>query len=588
MISELYIKNFAIIEELRLQLAPGFNVLTGETGAGKSIILDAVMLLLGGRADTDVVRSGCETAYVEGVFTLPPPFREAIAPLLAEEGVEGDDPESLLLAREVRLNGRNIGRVNGRAVTVTFMRQVSEGLVDIHGQGEHLSLLRPRAHLPLLDAYGGLQEERHVLAKEVRELGKIRKELTELRQNARNIAQRIDMLQYQVEEIDAARLEVGEEERVRAERTRLANVEQLLEHSSEAVALIMEVDGEMPAAVDLLGQAERALGHLARLDETCTPSLRRLEGLVSELSDLAVELRDYQEALEYDPDRLNFLEERLNLISNLKRKYGDDVEEILRFREKAAAELEAIGHNEERTEELEAEVEVYLRRIGQMAQALSQKRRAVADRLAGAVEQELADLNMEGARFTVAFERTPDEEGAQVNGERLAFDHTGIDQVQFLISTNPGEPLKPMAKVASGGETSRLMLALKTALARVDETPTLIFDEIDQGIGGRVGDVVGRKLWALTGERDHQVIVVTHLPQLAGYGDAHYHVSKFVRDGRTVTGVERVEGDGRIDELAAMLGTQGEAARRGAQAIRSQAAAVKEGDGKVTKESVDG
>ena len=587
MISELYIKDFAIIDELRLQLAPGFNVLTGETGAGKSIILDAVTLLLGGRAETEMVRSGCETAYVEGVFTLPPPFKEAIAPLLAEEGVEGDDPDSLLLAREVRVNGRNIGRVNGRAVTVTFMREVSERLVDIHGQGEHLSLLRPRAHLPLLDAYGDLEAERQALAKEVRALRKIRKELDELRRNARNIAQRIDMLQFQVEEIDAARLEVGEEEKVRAERARLANVEQLLEYSSEAVALIVEMEGEMPAAVDLLSQAERALGQLARLDETCQPLLERLEGLVSELSDLAVELRDYQEGLEYDPDRLNFLEERLNLIGNLKRKYGDDVEAILQFRDEAAAELEAIGHNEERTETLEGEVDDYLHRIGQMAQALSQKRQAVADRLAAAVERELADLNMAGARFTVAFERTAAEEGAHVDGERLAFDHTGIDQVQFLISTNPGEPLKPMAKVASGGETSRLMLALKTALARVDETPTLIFDEIDQGIGGRVGDVVGRKLWGLTGGGDHQVVVVTHLPQLAGYGDSHYHVSKFMKDGRTVTAVEPLDEGGRVDELAAMLGTQGEAARRGAEAIMDQVAAVKENGRQIMADSVE-
>lgn len=587
MISELYIKDFAIIDELRLHLAPGFNVLTGETGAGKSIILDAVMLLLGGRAETEMVRSGRETAYVEGVFTLSPPFREAIAPLLAEEGVEGDDPDTLLLAREVRVNGRNIGRVNGRAVTVTFMREVSEGLVDIHGQGEHLSLLRPRSHLPLLDAYGGLQEEQRSLAQEVRALGKIRKELAELKRNARNIAQRIDMLQFQVEEIDAARLEVGEEEQVRTERTRLANVEQLLEHSSEAVALIVEMDGEMPAAVDLLGQAERAMNQLARLDETCEPMLERLEGLVSELSDLAVELRDYQEGLEYDPGRLNFLEERLNLIANLKRKYGDDVEAILQFRDEAAAELDAIGHNEERTEALEAEVEDYLHRIGQMAQALSEKRRTVAERLAEAVEQELADLNMAGARFTVSFERTADEEGAYVDGERLAFDHMGIDQAQFLISTNPGEPLKPMAKVASGGETSRLMLALKTALARVDETPTLIFDEIDQGIGGRVGDVVGRKLWGLAGNGEHQVVVVTHLPQLAGYGDAHYHVSKGVSEGRTVTAVERLDEAGRLAEMAAMLGTQGDAARRGAEAIMDQATAVKADGRQVMAESVE-
>ncbi|MDX1664483.1 MAG: DNA repair protein RecN [Candidatus Promineifilaceae bacterium] len=579
MISELYIKDFAIIDELRLHLAPGFTVLTGETGAGKSIILDAVMLLLGGRAETTVVRAGCDTAYVEGIFELPPAFQEAVAPLLAREGVDSGDPTSLLLAREIRVEGRNICRVNGRAVTLSFLSEISEQLVDIHGQGEHLSLLRPRAHLPLLDAYAGLREEQRALAREVTELRRLENQLLERRRNARNIAQRIDMLEFQVTEIDAAMLEPGEEEELRAERARQANMEQLMEYTGEALALLYGEDDELPAALDQLSHAERALGHLARLDETKEPWLERLEGLSSEVSDLARELRHYQEELEFNPGRLDFLEERLELINNLKRKYGDSIEEVLEFRDEAAAELKAISHNEERMETLAAEVERYLHRIGELGQALSEKRRAAADELAAAVERELEDLRMSGAHFAVDFQREGDPHGAFVADEhgqdRVAFDNTGIDRLEFLISTNPGEPLKPMAKVASGGETARLMLALKTALAQVDETPTLIFDEIDQGIGGRVGDVVGRKLWGLTARGDHQVVVVTHLPQLAGYGDAHYHVSKGLSDGRTVTAVSRLERAERVQELAAMLGTSDEAGRQGAEAILEQAAASK-------------
>jgi DNA repair protein RecN (Recombination protein N) len=576
MLSELYIHDFAIIEELRLGLAPGFTVMTGETGAGKSIILDAVSLLLGGRADTTMVRSGCEAAYVEGLFVLPSHLQPGVAALLASEQVESEDPSLLLLAREVRQNGRNICRVNGRAVTLSFLRGVAENLVDIHGQGEHLSLLRPRAHLPLLDAYGGLEGERQEVARKVAALRKMENELAALRRDAREIAKRIDMLQFQVAEIDAANLQPGEEEELRAERTRLANVEQLMEFASETHALMLSPDDEAPAVIDLLSHAERSLLQLVRLDETKEPWLARLQGLVSEFSELSAELSDYQEGLEVNPGRLDFIEERLELFNQLKRKYGDDIIAVLAWRDQAAVELDQITHSEERSEALAGSIDAGLREIGSLAQALSQRRQEAAQKLAAAVERELADLRMEGARFAVDFAHSADENGAYVGEERLAFDASGIDQVEFLISTNPGEPLKPMARVASGGETARLMLALKTALARVDQTPTLIFDEIDQGIGGRVGAVVGRKLWGLAADSEHQVVVVTHLPQLAGFGDAHYHVSKGVNGGRTITAVTRLDDDGRIVELAAMLGTQDETARRGAESILQQAELAKQ------------
>jgi DNA repair protein RecN (Recombination protein N) len=572
MLFELYIRNFAIIDELRLRFDPGFNVLTGETGAGKSIILDAVMLLLGGRADTAMVRSGCEEAYVEAAFSLGPELQAAVTPLLAEEGLD-EESDSLLLARELRLSGRNICRVNGRAVSLNILRQVAEPLIDIHGQGEHLSLLRPRSHLPLLDSYAGsgLIEERAILAREVSQWQKIQRELKELRQNERAIAQRLDMLQFQIQEIGAANLRLDEEEELRAERTRLANAEQLIRSATEVIVLLNGLDHDAQSITDMLGQAERALSQLVRYDATQAPRLERVQGIVFQVSELAAELQYYLDELEFSPGRLDYVEERLELIHSLKRKYGENVAAVLALRDRAIVELDQISHSEERIAALEMEQEHYLRYIGELALALSQKRKAAAQRLAAAVEQQLADLNMAGARFSVDFTYEPAGDGAYVGEQRLAFDQSGIDQVEFLISTNPGEPLKPMARVASGGETARLMLALKTALAQVDATPTLIFDEIDQGIGGRVGDVVGRKLWGLTAVAQHQVIVVTHLPQLAGYGNSHFHVSKQTANGRTTTIVVNLDTPGRIHELAAMLGTQGEHAIGGAESILQQA-----------------
>ncbi len=573
MLSELFIQNFAIIDQLRLAFVPGFTVLTGETGAGKSIILDAVMLLLGGRADTTMIRAGSELAYLEGTFDLSPTLLEALRPVLEPEGL--DEGQTLILARELRMNGRNICRVNGRTVTLTLFSQIGDHLVDIHGQGEHLSLLRPASHLPLLDSFAGLDSEREALAQQVRQLHKVQQELQRLRTDARDAARRQDMLAFQIQEIQAAGLQPEEDEELRIERTRLANAEKLMTYANEMLRLLQDSGADAPAASDMLNQAERAASQLSRLDESRAGWVDRLQGLVSEFDELTADLRDYAESLEFNPERLGFVEERLELISMLKRKYGDSIPAILDFRERAQSELEVISHSEERINQLDAECERYLQLIGAAAVELSEKRQSAAERLATSVENELAELYMAGTRFRVAFRRERQPDGAYVGEDRLAFDHTGIDRAEFMISTNPGEPLKPMARIASGGETARLMLALKATLAQVDVTPTLIFDEIDQGIGGRVGAIVGRKLWGLTGNQQHQVVVVTHLPQLAGYGDAHLHVSKQVDHGRTTTHVAALDQAGRVAELAAMLGTQ-EHAREGAEAILRQALAGKQ------------
>jgi DNA repair protein RecN (Recombination protein N) len=395
-------------------------------------------------------------------------------------------------------------------------------------------------------------------------------ELASLQQDERLIAQRIDMLQYQIREIGAAELQVEEEDELRKERTRLANAEQLNRLAVEITAELIGLDDDTPAATDLLGKAERALGQLSRLDGSKSTLLENLQGISFQMNELAAEVQTYQQQLEFNPQRLNEVEERLELINTLKRKYGDSIVKVLATRDLAETQLEQISHNEKRIAVLEEGQERLLWKIGQLAEDLSKNRQDTAQRLSSAVEKQLNDLQLAGARFEVRFARELAVNGAYIDDARYAFDGTGIDRVEFVISANPGEPLKPVAKVASGGETARLMLALKTALAEVDGTPTLIFDEIDQGIGGRVGGVVGRKLWRLTATGNHQVIVVTHLPQLAGYGDVHFHVSKHVINGRTTTAVTNLDVSGRIGELADMLGTRGISAVGGAEAILRQ------------------
>ena len=576
MLSQLSIHDFAIIDDINLPIKPGFVVLTGETGAGKSIILDAVTLVLGGRADSSMVRAGSSTAFIEAEFVLNEALQEVINPLLLEDELQGDYPGLLVLAREVRENGRSIARVNGRTVSLAQLRTIAEPLVDIHGQGEHLSLLKPKAHLPLLDSYAALNGQREIYAGVVAQLQAVQNELHALRRDEKLIAQRVDMLTYQIDEIAAAALEPGEDEALREERTRLANAEKLQNLTSEINAALIGVDGDTQAAIDLIGEAERALHKLADVDDAQKELLQELQGLSFQLSEIAARIQEYQDNLEHNPQHLNEVEERLELINTLKRKYGETIAEILATHDRATAELQKISNSEERIAALETERESLLHRVGELGEALSLARQEAAKKLSAAVEGQLQDLYMEGARFAVSFERELSAEGAYGANGRYAFDGGGLDRAEFVISANPGEPLKPMARVASGGETARLMLALKSALAAVDATPTLIFDEIDQGIGGRVGDIVGRKLWSLAAVGEHQVIIVTHLPQLAGYGDAHLQVSKAVNGGRTTTQVNQLDRNGRVDELAAMLGTGHETAVNGANAILNHVQTVKE------------
>ncbi len=577
MLEELRIQNFAIIEDLILNFAADFNVITGETGAGKSIIIDAMSLLLGSRSDPGLVRAGTDRAVIEGVFAVPPPVQEQLIPLLDAEDLLDGETSVITLAREIRATGRSVARVNGITVRLDTLTEVGDLLVDIHGQSEHLSLLKPRQHIYLLDRYAGLVEPREALAGLVGRLRGIRDEITSLLRDEAELARRADMLKFQVDEIRAVGPTPDEEDEIRAERTRLANSEHLAEFSDRAYARLLGGEPDSPAATDLLQQAATALARLAAIDPTMAEHAEWADRLSAEAEELGEAMRHYHEDIEYSPARIDELEERLEAISRIKRKYGGTVVSALDFAGRAEAELDKIEHSEERLQELRAQEKDLLKSIGELAARLSEGRQKAAQKLAKSIERELADLRMEGAQFAVGIEQEQDtDNGAYVGKERLAFDATGIDRVEFLMTANPGEPLRPLSKVASGGETARIMLALKGVLGRVDHTPTLIFDEIDQGIGGRIGAVVGQKLWGLASS--HQVLVVTHLAQLAGFADKHFRVSKHEHAGRTITQTDILDDKARVEELAEMLGAQTDSARQSAHDILMLARRIKEGE----------
>jgi DNA repair protein RecN (Recombination protein N) len=569
MLTELHIQNFAIIDKLDLKFGPGLIILTGETGAGKSIILDAVTMLIGGRADTTMIRTEAEYAFVEGVFSLKGPERGALHEILKREELL-DDENYVTLTREVRREGRSIARVNGRTVNVSLLKELGALLVDIHGQSEHLSLLDTRAHLGLLDRFADVGEPLGHYRQSYHKLLAVRRELKELRQAQADAERRIDFLTYQAEEIDAAHLKPGEDVDLKQERDRLANAESLAEHVQNAITALDEGTPESPAASDLVGQAAQAMMGLVKIDPQHAELSEQATNLEETLAELVRSLRDYLEEIEFNPKRLEEVEERLDLIFSLTRKYGGSIEKVIASGEEARTQLENISQATERIEQLESEEATLLKKLAEEGGALSQKRQQAATKLGRGIETELDDLRMASAQFAVDFQTKSAPDGVPVgDGNCVAFDQNGYDRVEFLVAPNPGEGLKPLARIASGGETSRLMLALKNVLAHADEIPSLIFDEIDQGIGGRVGLVVGQKLWNLA--RNHQVFCVTHLPQLAAFGDQHYQVEKLVQDNRTLTRVATLTGERRLLELAQMLGKVGEATLQSAREILTTA-----------------
>jgi DNA repair protein RecN (Recombination protein N) len=534
MLTELRIRDFAVIDRLAVRLAPGLNVLTGETGAGKSIIVGALSLLLGERASSEVVRTGATRAEVEGVFDVV--GNDAVLELLAGHGVEPEDG-LLILRREVSAAGRGRVWINGVAATVAQLGEIGDHLVDLHGQHEHQSLLQPRQQRALLDAYAGAT----ALAVEVRtshdRLRDARARLAQLESRVRETEQRADFLRFQLEEIDRARVRPGEEEELEVDARRL-------EHASELAGLASTLHAELYAGEQAIGarlvEVKRAVEQIARIDPALQPWQEVVENALYSLEELGREMGGYASAVEHEPARLDELRRRQDLLFRLRRKYGPELADVLATAEAARLELAALDSSSLDHVEIEGEIDRAAAALGDSAARLGEHRRRGAAALAGEIAAVLPELGMAAARFAIELTPLP-EIGA-----------AGAEDVEFRIAVNAGFEPRPLSRVASGGEMSRVMLALKTVLAQLDGIPTLIFDEIDAGIGGRVARQVGEKLGRVA--QQHQVFVVTHLPQIASRADHHLLVQKGERDGMTATHVEVLEPDDRVREVARLLG----------------------------------
>jgi DNA repair protein RecN (Recombination protein N) len=560
MLKWLTIKNIALIGALDVEFGPGLTLLTGETGAGKSIIVDALGLLLGDRAAPDTIRSGSSQATVEALAETA----EAI-PLLEAHGLPAEGGE-IVVRRDVLASGRGRATVNGALVPLSLLRELAPCLAVVHGQHEPQGLLDPASHLALVDHHGGLLE----LAREVGRLHQrvhgIALELTALRSDRQAIERRRDMLRYQLDEIGKARLAAGEEDALRRERALLANAERVTAISAEAYSLLHD---DEEAVIPRLVQVFRRVEELAALDSRFSSAVEGRSSLRAQLEDLALVLRDFRGGLRADPKRLDEIELRLSAIDRLKRKYGVTVEEVLAFAERCEAELAPLGSPEVRERELEAALDESGGQYLGVARRLSAKRRETALDLEKRVKRELESLAMEKTRFQVRFnpEAAPD-----ADADRSSWSEAGLETAELLLSANPGEELKPLHRIASGGELSRILLALKSVATLDAAGKTLVFDEIDAGIGGRVAEVVGRKLRAMA-ER-HQVLCVTHLPQIAALADRHLAVRKRSEKGRTTVEIETLDSERRVQEVARMLGGEAvtpTAIRHAEEMIRSGA-----------------
>ncbi|HCC33283.1 MAG TPA: DNA repair protein RecN [Clostridiales bacterium] len=571
MLRRLAIQSFAIIERVEIDVELGFNVLTGETGAGKSILIDAVEVALGGRASSDYVRSGSEQAAVEATFDLRalPAASQCLAALGAVSRVD----HLLTLSREITTAGRSTGRINGRVASAGSIREVTQHLVDLHGQHEHQSLLRQERHRDFLDSFGGgaVQSQRRRVEAAHAHLQRIKAEMEALAGDAGQRERQLDLLRFQVEEIDRAALRPGEAAAIEEERRILGSIERLRSLLGGAYSCMTE-PGEGPSLGELASQVAAAVGEAARIDPGLEQLNRALGDISYQVQDSTRDLRQYLERLQPDPARLAELERRLDLLANLGRKYGPTSEDVLAFRERASRELDRIVAGESTIRRLQAEREQICGELGDLAGSLSSLRAGVSRDLERRMEEQLRDLAMEAVVFRVSIEQEEDAAGVPVAGTRLACSARGVDRVEFLISPNPGEPARPLARIASGGELSRIMLALKALVAEADAVPTVIFDEIDVGVGGSAALAVGRKLALVAAGR--QVMCVTHLAPIACFADTHLRIFKEVRGGRTVTLVERLDGAGRVDEIARMLaGTQqSPITRRHAEAMLADAA----------------
>jgi DNA repair protein RecN (Recombination protein N) len=535
MLLEIRARNFAVIDAVTVAFQSGLNVLTGETGAGKSLLLDAILLIRGARAQTDVIRTDTETATVEATFEVAP--RSPAAAVLDEAGLAPEQGQ-VVVRRELARSGRHRAFVNDSPVTVGLLERLGDHLVEIHGQHEHQRLLEPARQLDLLDRFAETDELRDHVGDLFAKHRTAAAELERARTAERDRAQREDLLRLQVAELDAARLRAGEEDELRGERRRLQHAERLSAGLAEAAGLLNDDDG---SAMSRLHRAARLLRDLGRLDPAFAAPADSVDGAGALVEDALGAIRALRDSIVSTPGRLEGIDERLDVLTRLKRKYGDTEAAMFAFRAEAASELDRLGRHEEILAAQERGLDELEAELSGAAHALAKRRADAAERFAGAAARELRQLGMERARFEIAVARVPLAE----IGPR------GLDRVEFRLSTNPGEDVRPLARIASGGELSRTMLALKAVLARAERVPTMVFDEVDSGIGGRVAAVVAQKLAAAAEGR--QVLCVTHLAPIAARAAHHVRVGKSVRGGRTRVNAEPVTGEARVEEIARMV-----------------------------------
>ena len=538
MLEHLHIRNVALIKESEISFGDGLNILTGETGAGKSMIIDSLQFALGGRAGKDFLRHGEKQAAVEALFSVQ---SQALTEKLAENGIVPEEDGTLLITRTISEAGKSVCRINGSTVTVGMLKEIAEDMIDIYGQHEHQSLLNPVKHIRLLDRFcgAGFGEAMEEYKNSRQRLKDLEKQLAILIGDESQREQRMDMLLFQKEEIEAAELQEGEEDALLEQKKRLSSMERLIRLTGESVTLLYDGDDRAPSACDQLGDALAKLREAAEYDAALSPLVDALADGYAAVEDCARELKREAEKQETDPEELERIEERLQLFYKLKRKYGGSIEAVLEFYEKAVQELEFLSNSSEKAAELSAKKAEEEKHLSALAETLTARRRATAEQVEEQIETALHDMEMKHARFHIQIE------------EKADWGADGKDKVEFLISANAGEPLKPLAKIASGGEMSRVMLALKTVLVDADEIGTFIFDEIDTGVSGRTARRVGEKMRFLGGKR--QLLCITHLPQIAAMADNHFLIEKESDAGETVTRVTALDEEGAVREVARLM-----------------------------------
>ncbi len=538
---ELHIHNFAIIEDISLDFKQGMTVLTGETGAGKSIIIDAVGLLAGGRGSSNYVRHGTKKCVLEGHFKTP--SNQKLKKLFEEEAIEFD-AELLIIQREIYQNGRSVCRINGSIVTIGLLKEIGTYLIDIHGQNEHQELMRTDNHIDLLDYFGAeeIQPLKEDYQKAYKEYRTTKKRYRDWQNKEQEIAQKLDILRFQTDEIAEANLLPGEEEELEEEERRLANFQSIMEALTASYQVLQE--GE-PSGLELVGKAMDEMENIAEVDQELREISEELTNTFFQLQEVASSIYNQLDQQEYDEERLNEIASRLNLIQQLKRKYGHSVNDILAFYEESMAELAEIENRTESKEELENKLVKLEKQLVEKGRTISGKRRKIALSLEKAIHEQLKALYMDKVNFVVRFHEEMDE----LTSESANAD--GLDRIEFFISTNPGEPLKPLTKIASGGELSRIMLAMKTIFAQSQGITSIIFDEIDTGVSGRVAQAIAEKIYAIS--THSQVLCITHLPQVAAIADNHLYVKKAQLETHTTTEAVILEEEERVEEIARML-----------------------------------